>query len=180
MRLTREEAVRWCAERGVEARLERFATLGLAGSVESIWIRVPPEDRRSVALACVLLMSEVEDDLEESFAGGLLWLTDWDIWSEITERVGLLLLAGLRGGADPRESPAELFEAARLPAAQAALTLPLLFQWDAWFVPSVPRWAAAVSHHGHVDVVADSDARLAALFERFQQGGWEPTLRTRE
>jgi hypothetical protein len=81
-----------------------------------------------------LLFSDVNDGLSIDFRGGLIWLVDWNIWSETTEAVGLAVLEAARisANAPPVDAaPAQLFDPGEMLGAQIALGLPLLFGWDA-------------------------------------------------
>jgi hypothetical protein len=116
----------------------------------------------------------------ERSRGGLVWLADWNIWSETTERVGQRLLEALRGGnAAPAlsDSPASLVTEGELVDTQALLALPILFQWDAYFIPASCRFVAFVSHHEFVKLGSRDDSSFDSLMMRFVSGGWMPQAR---
>lgn len=176
--LSDAEAARWCAMLGLEVQADggtpriRFA----AGGSSHLRISVPVHARDLLTFAYVALMSAIATDDELDFQGALLWLTDWDIWSATTERVGLELLKELRAEdllkGDLRSAPAHLLAADEIIRAQSLLLLPLLFLWDAFYVPPAGGLLCAVSHHGFVDIHARDASTLARLRERFARAGY--------
>jgi hypothetical protein len=179
--LTTASAKDWCLQHRfvIEERNRRFSVGFGESDSRRFRVRIPASGRRSVGLAYVLLMSEVRDDREDAFAGGLIWLTDWDIGSETFEQVGMALLQGLRGGELTSRNilgqSAHLFGKSELPLANALLTLPLVFLWDAWFLPAGGNWLARISNDGYVEMQAETEECLTRLEERFIQGGWVGT-----
>lgn len=175
-------AVEWCLERRLAAdgALPATRISFMDGSEHRMRIPVRGSPVEIVAMAYVLLMSGVPDDDERNFAGGLLWLQDWDIGSETTERVGLMWLRGSRCSAEPdcaiKDCPAELFEQTEFPAAQAALALPLMFQWDAYLIPVSGGYLVYCSHHGHVDIVTRDRVDHQAMLQRFGEAGLSPVV----
>src|SRR3989449_6216296 len=85
-----EDARQWCLARGIRADLARLVSLSFqGGSSNCLEIPLPREATRSMALAYILLMTLVPDDDESKFEGVLVWIRQWGIWSETTERVGM-------------------------------------------------------------------------------------------
>ncbi|CAA9351624.1 MAG: hypothetical protein AVDCRST_MAG68-3663 [uncultured Gemmatimonadetes bacterium] len=129
-----------------------------------------------VALAYMLVLTTVQDYQEDRFSGGVLWLQRWELWSESIDRAGYVLLHGIRSSVGRSvlisSAPAHLFESGEFAAAHAALSLPMLFQWDAHFVSATGEFAAYISHEGSLDLVARDAEVHRALTERFHQ--WEP------
>jgi hypothetical protein len=174
---TNEEAAAWCRDRGfqVEGR-PRISSVQLSKRTgHTLRLKIPTQGRQTISMAYVVLMSELEEDVEEYFAGGLLWFRDWNIGSETYERVGLSLLQGLRGAGradDLGTKPALVLGPSEFAVANAAVTLPLLFQWDAWYFPQSGGWMATISHDGYAEVEAETRDLMARLSERFARGGW--------
>src|ERR1700682_4939978 len=113
--LTAKVARGWCEARNVVVNDDAIPCRRLLLRDDALQVRVnvPKEALRSVALAYVVVMTGLVDDDEGRFEGGLLWLVDWDIGSETTERVGLRFLRAVRGGiSEFLEKPAQLFTAA--------------------------------------------------------------------
>jgi hypothetical protein len=131
-----------------------------------------------LALGYVLLASA--GDSEEDFPGGMVWINEWDIWSESFERVGWRTAQGLRGGTGApslREAPGHLLASEEFVDAQALLLLPMLFQWDSHFVPSTGEFFVYMSHEGPLLIVASDRAVCDRLFARFEEGEWNPRER---
>jgi hypothetical protein len=120
-------------------------------------------------------MSGVRDHVETNFEGAIVWLRRWELWSESIDRVGQLLLEGLWRAVTPggllSEAPAVVFTERELVSAHASLILPMLFQWDAFYSPKGGHFLVAVSHHGHLEVLAPTET-FQLLLERFSQ--WNP------
>lgn len=174
-----EGAKEWVRAAGfqVDGALPSTLVRIAAGQELRLRVRIPEEATAAVALAYVLLMTAVPGYDEESFAGGLVWLQRWEIWSESIDRAGYALLDGIRAaGGSPApvgSTPAHAFGRGELAAAHAALSLPMLFQWDAHFVPTGGDFFAFVSHEGYLELVSGG-AVHGELLERF--GDWYPAV----
>ncbi len=110
------------------------------------------------------LMSAEEDD---GFYGALIWFTNWDIGTPNIERSGLRILEQMRRGygvtASVENAPAQLFRSDEAVDAQAFLTLPMLFGWDAYFTPHGTRYFAYVRQNGSLFLVTDGEEVLQKL-----------------
>lgn len=168
------ESSRWCEQRGLgssgglksgklafrdgEQFRSRFAVQGSATDV--------------VSLAYVMIMTGVPNDDEAAFTGGLVVLQDWDIWSETIERVGHLLLHRCRAIVSPTpsvlQSPGHILGATDFTEAQTLVTLPLLFQWEALYVPADGTFACLISHHGHFDILSRGRTTHQRILARFK------------
>ncbi|MDH4043567.1 MAG: hypothetical protein OEW17_09505 [Gemmatimonadota bacterium] len=172
--------MKWCAEQGLrrtgDLPASRIDFPGGAG--HRLRVLVAGSATEVIGLCYALMMTAVPDDEEEKFRGGLVWLQDWDIWSATTERVGHLLLTAVRGptpeAANVRARPANLFEPEEFVQAHTILSLALLFQWDAHYVPLVGGFYAFLSHHGHIEVVTPHRKAHDSLLARFERGGYSP------
>jgi len=115
----------------------------------------------------------------EHFSGGMLWIRERGVWSEIAERVGDCVVAKFRAvvgdnrGLD--EAPAQLFEPSELVEAQSCLAQPMLIGWDAFFVPETPTYFVFVSHDGPVCMIAKSPEEQTRLTEL--AADWKPQIR---
>lgn len=165
-------------ERGLEvgSGSPRERIVFARGEPPAVRITTPTKSLDQVALAYSLLMSSVHSDDEQDFPGGILWLQDWNIWSEVPERVGMALFDGLRGFAGfakpTDEQAALLYDSSELVRLHSALSLVLMFQWDAHYVPSAGGFFAFASHEGYVDIHARTDAHRNALHVRLSEGHW--------
>lgn len=170
------QAVGWCGERGFVVE-QNFPTRATVGGHEAgrFRIQIPDEATATVGLAYFLLMSGVRDYVEANFDGAMVWLRRWELWSESIDRVGQLLLEGVQRALEPgallNQTPALVFKEGELVPAHASLTLPMLFQWDAFYCPKGGHFLGVVSHHGHLEVIAPKEA-IGLLRERFSQ--WNP------
>lgn len=179
--LTPEQAQLWSAERGLKtARWGGGLQLSYReGNHRCVRLPLPKEAAGVLSLAYVILMTFLDDDEEENYEGGLLWLRSWDIWSPTSERVGIWLMNQLRVAAGSAKSltdwPAMVLDSKEFIATHALLIQPMLFQWDAYFVPASAKFVAFISHDEHVNLLTSNKAIASGLLERFQRGGWEPT-----
>lgn len=180
--ITKQDALKWCNERGIAIREDspHSSRLRFDCGMRAVRVGVDGSAVNIFNLAYVLLMTGVPDDDEDRFEGALVWLRDWDIWSEGIEHVGHLLLAGIRGSGlgspSVLEAPAHVFGPDEFVAAKATLVLPMLFQWDALLAPVHGRFVACLSHHGHFDLfVPDIESELE-LVARFNVGGHDVQL----
>ena len=166
-------ATEWCTLRGLAVRTDWMQRLSFPGGYPvGIRLQTPVAATARVALTEVLLTSDL---LVESGArcGCLVWLQDWDIWSESVERVGRQLLAGLRGGSalneEVRSAPAHALDADEFAAAQALIAIPLLFEWDAYWVPENARHLAWITHDGRVEVRFRTQEDFRQELSRFRE-----------
>jgi hypothetical protein len=173
--LTAKAAQRWCEARNVVVGDDAIPSrlLSLGESTFQLDVKVPHEALRSVALAYVLVMTGLVDDDAQNFEGGLVWLADWDMGSETTDRVGLRLLRAVRDGdAELLDKPAQLFNGAEFVDANTTLSLLALFQWDAFFIPASGSTLVFVSHEGYVQLTCRGQLEYERLTSRFRHGNW--------
>ena len=99
----------------------------------------------------------VSDDDESKFEGVLVWIRQWGIGSETSERVGMNIVESMRlakGEArSVNETPAHLFDEHELVEAHALLLQPLFFEWDAFVVPSSGKYFAMADHDSVLRIV---------------------------
>jgi hypothetical protein len=174
------KAARWCAARSIQAhRQEPTGWLYLAhpGMNHCLIVSIPRNGMRSVALARLLMLDGVLEGEEVNFNGCLLWLRDWEIGSPEFDSVGWKLLESLRAVAGHhsslREDPAQVFEPGELLSAHAALVLPMVFGWDAYYVPAVGESLVYVSHHERLYVVSRTVASKQRIERSLAAGKWE-------
>lgn len=144
----------------------RYATREPLG----IRLDVPPEARRAVALAYSLLA--VEEDV--GFSGALMWFTDWGYSPPQIENCALRMLEQMRRGygvtASIENAPGQLFRSDEIMDVHAFLAIPLLFGWDAYFMPYGTRYFAFVRENASVFLVTDKEQvlqKLLALLEAY-------------
>lgn len=162
--LQTDELRRWCDESPSGIKLDAMGHLRYA-TRNSLGLRlgVPLEARKAAALASSLVSVE-EDD---GFYGALIWFTNWDTGTPQIERCGLRILEQMRRGygitASVENAPAQLFRTDEIVDVQAFLTLPMLFGWDAYFMPHGTRYFAYVRQNGSVFLVTDREQVLQKL-----------------
>lgn len=181
-RLEDVQAEHWCAERGLRVQGQLASTrVAIAGDEIQqfrVYLTAGP-GYKMVSLAFTVLMGSATGDTTETFGGGLIWLQRWEIWSEDIDRVGYAFLGGLTSqpeaplGGDI--SPAYEFEEGEFLTANAVLSLPLLFEWDAHFVPRSAQFIVFISHERHLDVFTRDQSEHQRLHSLFQDAGWSPT-----
>lgn len=176
--LSDEEALAWMRDAGLRANGGWH--LGRAGGESACdWVfRVQvPEDATAIAgLAYTIAITGAPDHDEAKFQGALLWLRQWEIWSESIDRTGYALLDGVRrlsGQSDPLDAaPAQSFGAGEFFPCCASLCLPMMFQWDARFIGAEARCAVVISHEGFIEFVTWAEEPYLELLTRFQP--WKP------
>jgi len=145
-----------------------------------IRLDVPSDYSRVISLSYVVAMSDVPSDDELDFIGASIWIVDWNIWGEASDRVGCVLLDAVRLTAEtPRpiaEAPVISLGADEIGCAHALLTLSLIFQWDAYYVSGSNKFAAFASHDGYIEVLVADSLVERRMFDRFTRGGWSPEL----
>jgi hypothetical protein len=116
---------------------------------------------------------------QQDFQGALLWFTESGVWNWLDEGVGYRIIEALHNAAGQPKSfeagPGHLFRADELHEAVGMLLQPMIFGWDAVYVP---RWSYGtdqfflhVSHDGFVSVITRTKEfydRAFGLLEKFQ------------
>ena len=104
-----------------------------------------------------------------AFQPCLVWMTDWGVWSEVSERVAKSLAESFRSARGERnpliDTPAHLFGETEAADAQTLLTIAIVFGWDCYVVPEHGKYYALTSHDEYLEVVCQS----TALHERFKE-----------
>jgi hypothetical protein len=168
----------WCQKRGIQVSPGIPGTeLRFHGANHCFSVPVLESGARCVALAYMLLMASVRLD-ESEFQGCLLWFREWEIWSPELDRAGHTVLRWLRlAGREPiswHDAPGELFGPDEVGEAHAALVQPLIFDWDAYLVPSSGEYFVFSYHHEHLFVVSPTKSKLDEIGRSLQGGGWAP------
>jgi hypothetical protein len=169
--LTAEEATNWCRMRGLDVDARSQSFYSLSGShTFSIGIQERVTDT-------VLLSDYLVPTWEEvPFTGALLWITDYGIWGENSEKTGSVMIKHMRlgNGGPPtlHEKPAHLFAPGEVYETHSYLLLPILFGWDALLVPETGDYFVSISHHGIAEVVCRDAQIYEQLRKRLQD--WTP------
>jgi hypothetical protein len=187
--LTWEEAAEWTKRVGIRASVERMAhefvgedgkktqhstvakNIRYADERSELRITLPlPKLPYQVAYLANALLPHSED---AAFQPCLLWITDWGIWSDVSERVVESLVESFRenrGELKPLiETPAHLFGCDELVDAQALLTLAVVFGWDCYVIPEHGNYYAFTSHDEYLQVVAATSDDYGVLKRDFEQ-----------
>lgn len=170
--LTPLDASGWCATRGVWTRGDTPSSkLAIGNGLSQRFRFEPPIDPAGrVALANAIAVPRVLSTGDETFAGGLVWLRDWDIWSNTVERVGLELLRSVFrvvAGSSVRGTPARWYGPGELVQFQTAISLVLLFEWEADIVLEAGSPAFHISHERYVEVATKEVSEHEALQKCF-------------
>ena len=156
--LSFDDLVQWCSESPSGVKLESPYHLHY-GTQETFGFRidVPPEATRVVALVHSLLA--VEEDT--GYYGGIIWYTNFGMGTPEIEQCGLRILEQMRrgyGGVESVENaPAQLFRSDEIVDNHAFMTLPLLWGWDAYFMPHGTRYFAYARQNGSLYLVTDKE-----------------------
>lgn len=171
--LTADEARSWCAQNLVQVGAHNSLSYA-PGVSRQFDIVLPDMPSRLIALAYALAAyPEVE-----KFRGCLLWITQWGIWSDDSERVAMRVFSGLRSSVTNTsllQAPAQTFAPTEFADAHAFLVHPLLFQWDAWMVPDSAEYLLHVSHDGVVRIKTKSADVFSAMLRYCEP--WSPRVK---
>jgi hypothetical protein len=98
----------------------------------------------------------------------MLWMTDWGIMGEVSERVAKSLVESFRSDRGDRnlliETPAHLFGDTEATDAQTLLTIAIVFGWDCYVIPEHAKYYAVTSHDEYLEVASNS----TAIHQRFK------------
>jgi len=98
---------------------------------------------------------------EHDFRGALLCFTNWGVWNPAEEKIGYRLVEALHSAAGQPKSfeagPGHRFRADELNETIGMLLLPMIFGWDAVYLPQwsygTDQFFLHVSHDSYVTVV---------------------------
>lgn len=166
--LSFQECAEWCFKRGII--VSRRGELNYEKTpIDSLTLSLPRVGLEIIALGSVLL-SHLEDD---NYKGSFFWLKDWDIWSPESEAVGMhLFTCQLPKEASFSSKGGQLFETNELVEQKSLLVIPMLFQWDAYLVPSHGNYIIFVDHDGYIKLVARTASELERIFVSL--ASWKP------
>jgi hypothetical protein len=130
-------------------------------------LEYPPKLERLPFLARFLATAGYDP---QHFEGAMLWFTAWRVWNSADEAVGYHIVEAMnRSCGQPRSfeaAPGHLFRSDELSDAIAMLLQPMIFGWDAYYLP---RWSYGtdefflhISHDSFVSIVT----RTAAFHEK--------------
>ena len=117
-----------------------------------------------------------------NFEGALLWFTDWGVWNPSDEAAGYRIVEAMNGAAGQSASfeatPGHLFRPDELTDAVAMLLQPMMFGWDAYYLP---RWSFGqeeffvfISHDSFVSIVTRTKAFYKKVFGLLKELGLDP------
>lgn len=171
-RVNEQDLIRWSDARRMRMAARRIAYEEASAGV--IEIARPASPAARVALTAALLAADLADQDERHFRGGLVRVTEYDIWSETSDRIGQRLIKSLTGDFDPSEpAPAFAVREDDIVGAQALLAIPMLFEWDACYVPESGRVIIDLSHDGPITIAAAELTMLSTALEFFRSAGWD-------
>ena len=102
-------------------------------------LEYPPKLERLPFFARLLAAVGYED---KDFEGALLWFTSWGIWNSSDEAIGYRIVDAMhRAVGQPgsfEAAPGNLFRGDELPDAVAMFMQPMIFGFDAYYLP---RWS---------------------------------------
>lgn len=178
-RLQDDQAAHWCEMHGFQigGGLPSARVSPTSGQAPRFRLTVPNRATDLVGLAYVILMSDTHAS-DDAFGGGILWLSRWEIGSEDIDRVGYSLLGSLTSQRDQAPTgdiaPGYLFDSADFADAHAAVSVPLLFQWDAHYIPAGGEFVVFMSNDGYLEILSRDAGSHERMVTRFRQAGWEP------
>lgn len=175
---TSEEAIAWCAERGIKLDPDLGLHYGSAPK-RRLDVTLPNGVQGLLYAARSLARLETRglyasEQYQQEFAGCLLWVTGHGHWSPATEQLGAHIFnrLGVHAGraATLDQYPARYFASADLIAAEASILQPLLFQWDAYVIPETGNYIATISHDGSIrGIIARTPDILSAVKDVFAE-----------
>ena len=137
-------------------------------------IEYPPKLERLPFLARYLATLGYE---AKDFEGAMLWFTEWGVWNSLDEGIGYRIIEAMHSASGQPKSfeaaPGHLFRADELQEAIGMLLQPMVFGWDAMFVPwgsyGYKEFFLHVSHDSFVSVVTRTKEFHAKAFDLLRE-----------
>jgi len=116
------------------------------------------------------------------FEGALLWFTEWGVWNRSDEGVGYRVVEAMNASVGQPKAfeagPGHLFRADELTEAVGMLLQPMIFGWDASYLP---RWSYGtgefflhISHDSFVSVVTRTKVLYETVFGLLESADLRP------
>jgi hypothetical protein len=117
-----------------------------------------------------------------TFRGALTWITEWGVWNALDEGIGYRLVESLnRASGQPSSfeiGQGHAFRADELEESVGMLLQPMIFGWDAYYLPD---WAYGfndfflyVSHDSYVNIVTRTKSFHDQVFQQLQELDFSP------
>jgi len=105
----------------------------------------------------------------------LLWITDWGIWNELSERVGMRILDYIRQEAGDKrdliDAPGHLFDGPERVKAQTLLSVAMWVGWDIYVISEEESFVVFNSHDEFLDVISADAKTHEEQLARFSDWG---------
>jgi hypothetical protein len=163
--LTDLDTLEWLQKR--EIRTDELGHLSFGQGKKATLLSLSPPTTREAITAIAVNLIEVLSSGENPLVGWLLWLKDFDIWSNEVEEVGWTLIEAVTK-MQPQlnvNSRAFLFESHESATLKAALLVPILFSWDAYLIRGDGAVLVRIDHDDHSSILTISDAVLQEMKE---------------
>jgi hypothetical protein len=152
--IDKKACLEWCSDREIKSfGITQICFARNQGT--KVVIPLPKE-----FLKCVSLMLALEAIFEESTSNSLLWIRDWDMWSEKTDGIGIAYWKHFRPDAGRElllEFPGHLFSTGDGESLRALLLLPIVFQWDAQWFSNSGESIISIKHDGLLEISIRGD-----------------------
>jgi hypothetical protein len=111
--------------------------------------------------------------------GGAVWYQDYDVWNHQNNVAGWTMIERIRAGYGELRpfgmATVNIFRDNDLSILPAFLLAPLIYGWDAYYIPQERGSFAFISHDGYWTISTETDADFAALQEKlsmYEEGHW--------
>lgn len=162
---------KWCKDRGIDVFGSQLLSFTPPDQFYGIKVKIPSYVRDRLSIAYTLL-APIEEENGES----LLWFRRWNIWSESSEHYAMKIWQALRTvNGEKRmfqETPGHVFSKANFIDLQAFFSIPILFRWDAYLVPSHGEHFVFLSHDEVIYVISKTFQIHEKLLEYLKY--WSP------
>ena len=143
-------------------------------------VEYPPKLERLPFLARYVATIGYED---WDFRGALIWFTNWGVWNDQDEGIGYRIVDAMHRAAGQPASfevaPGNMFRADELHDAIGMLMQPIVFGWDAFYLPQwsygTGQFFLHVSHDSFLSVVTRTKEFYDKVFGSIKEVSLSPT-----
>jgi hypothetical protein len=129
-----------------------------------------PSSASGFAYLAGLIPALVCEDYESAWRGGAVWYQDYDVWNHQNNVHGWTMIERIRAGYGElrpfAEATVNVFRDTDLSILPSFLLAPLIYGWNAYYIPQERGSFASINHDGYWTISTETEADYVRLQEK--------------